>query len=266
MPNWKHIVRERLADPRLPPTRENEIVEELALHLEAEYTDALAAGLSETEAEAHAMQSYDWRLLECELRRVAWRPSYAAGALLERKGGMRMESLWQDLRFGARMLCRQPGLALIAVLTLALGIGANTTIFSAIESLILHPFSFLHQDRLVVLYERIQGTGMERSYVAPATLRDWREQSRSFEQLVSSNFDDFTMTGGDRPEQLSGYHVSAGFFAALGAQPLLGRTFQPDEDTPGREQVVVLKHSLWERRFGSDPKILGQTIRLDTQT
>jgi putative ABC transport system permease protein len=185
---------------------------------------------------------------------------------IERKGGNRMNSLLQDLRFGLRMLFKQPGFALIAALTLALGIGANTTIFSAIESVILHPFAFPHQDRLVMIYERILGTGMERSYVAPATLHDWREQSRSFEQLVTSDFSDFTLMGGDRPEQLSGYRVSAGFFAALGAQPLLGRTFQPDEDMLGREQVVVLKHSLWERRFASDPKILGQTIKLDNQT
>jgi putative ABC transport system permease protein len=185
---------------------------------------------------------------------------------IERKGGNRMNSLLQDLRFGLRMLFKQPGFALIAALMLALGIGANTTIFSAIESVILHPFAFPHQDRLVMIYERILGTGMERSYVAPATLHDWREQSRSFEQLVTSDFSDFTLMGGDRPEQLSGYRVSAGFFAALGAQPLLGRTFQPDEDMLGREQVVVLKHSLWERRFASDPKILGQTIKLDNQT
>ena len=270
MPNWNHIVRQRLAILRLPPEREIEIVEEVALDLEAVYEDALAAGLSEKEAEARSVQSYDWRLLECELSRVeqplvtrALQPSIE---LIERKGGMRMNSLLQDLRFGARMLVKQPGLALIAVLTLALGIGANTTIFSAIESVILHPFSFPNQDRLVVIYERLLGNGVERSLVTPGALHDWRQQSRSFEQLVSTIFDDFTLTGGDRPEQLSGYRVSAGFFSALGAQPLLGRTFQSGEDALGREQVVVLKHSLWERLFAADPKILGQTIKLDSQT
>jgi putative ABC transport system permease protein len=175
------------------------------------------------------------------------------------------DEMIQDLRFGIRLLLRHRGFTFVAVLTLALGIGANTTIFSAVESLILHPFSFPNQDRLAVIYERMPGTGIERSYVAPATVQDWREQSRSFEQLVTSIFDDFTLTGADQPEQLSGYRVSAGFFAALGVQPLLGRTFRPDEDRLGREQVVVLKHSLWERRFASDPKILGQTIRLDSQ-
>jgi putative ABC transport system permease protein len=176
------------------------------------------------------------------------------------------DEMIQDLRFGVRMLLKQKGFTLIAVFTLALGIGANTTIFSAMESVILHPFSFPNQDRLVVIYERMLGGGVNRMNVTPGALHDWREQSKAFEQFVTANFDDFDLTGGDRPEQLRGYRVSAGFFGALGAQPLLGRTFQPEEDRLGREQVVVLKHSLWERRFGSDPKILGQAIKLNNQT
>src|SRR6266511_616189 len=124
MPNWNHIVREHLAVLRLPPEREIEIVEELALHLEAAYEDALAGGLSEAEAEARAVQGYDWRLLECECNRAeqplskrALQPSLE---LIERKGGMPMESFIQDLRFGARMLLKNPGFTLFALLTLAL--------------------------------------------------------------------------------------------------------------------------------------------------
>jgi hypothetical protein len=138
-PNWNQIVREHLAALRLPPEREVEIVEELALCFEAVYEDALAAGLSEAEAEARALRSYDWRLLECELSR-AERPAAARALqpsleMIERKGGIRMGSFIQDLRFGARMLMKRPGVTLIAVVTLALGIGANTAIFSVADKL-----------------------------------------------------------------------------------------------------------------------------------
>src|SRR5262245_18887928 len=143
MPNWNHIVREHLAVLHLPPEREIEIVEEQALHLEAAYEDALADGLSAAEAEACAVKSYDWRLLECELSRAeqppaarAWRPSLE---LIERRGGIRMGSFIQDLRFGARMMVKLPVLTLIAILTLALGIGANTAIFSVIYNLYWAP-------------------------------------------------------------------------------------------------------------------------------
>ena len=161
MPNWKQIVRQHLAVLRLPPEREIEIVEELALHLEAAYEDALADCLSAAEAEARVVQSYDWRLLECELSRAerplaarAWRPPLE---LIERKGGMRMESFIQDLRFGARMLMKQPGFTLIAALTLALGIGANTAIFSLANALLLRSLPVPQPAELVTVS---RGDGM----------------------------------------------------------------------------------------------------------
>src|SRR5215470_10941231 len=163
MPNWNHIVREHLAVLRLPPEREVEIVEELALHLEAVYEDALAAGLSE--AEARAAQNYDWRLLECELSRaeqpLAKRALQPSLELFERKGGMRMESLLQDLRFGARMLVKKPGFTLIAALTLALGVGANTAIFSVINTVLLGSLPYKEADRVVIVWTTSVSKGIE---------------------------------------------------------------------------------------------------------
>src|SRR5262245_59964119 len=156
-PNWKKIAREHLAVLRLPPEREIEIVEELALHLEATYEEALTDGLSETEAEARTVRSYDWRLLECEFSRVeqpgAARALQPAFELIERKGGMRIESLKQELRFALRLLVNTPGFALIVVVTLALGIGANTAIFSVVNTVLLRPLPYKDAEQLVAVWD-----------------------------------------------------------------------------------------------------------------
>jgi putative ABC transport system permease protein len=177
-----------------------------------------------------------------------------------------MQDLWQDLRYGARMLLRKPGFTLIAVITLAAGIAANTTIFSIADALILRPFNFPHQERLAMVWERGSLAGFDHGSVAPGNFNDWREQNRSFERLVAIVGRSFDLTGAHQPERFGGYGVSAGFFDALGVNAALGRTFLPGEDEPGRDQVVVLKHSLWERRFGADPKIVGRTLTLNAKT
>src|SRR5215468_1094738 len=176
-----------------------------------------------------------------------------------------MQTIWQDLRYGARMLLKKPGFTLIAVITLAAGIAANTTIFSIADALVLRPFNFQNQERLVMVWERTQG-GYDHSWVTPGDFNDWREQNRSFERLIAVDQRGFNLAGAHQPELFRGYGVSAGFFDALGARPAIGRAILPGENEPGRDQVVVLKHSLWERRFGSDPNIVGKMLTLNSKT
>ena len=173
-----------------------------------------------------------------------------------------MDSLLRDLALSARSFLKHPGFALIAVLTLALGIAANTTIFSTLDALILHPFSFPNQERLLVLWEKNLAVGTVRGSVAPGNFTDWREQTRACEQIVAIDQLSFDLGGAD-PERFPGYGVTHGFFDALAVKAATGRTFLPEESEPGREQVVVLKHSFWQRHLNGDPNIVGKTITLN---
>ncbi len=174
-----------------------------------------------------------------------------------------MDTLFQDVRYAIRMLRKSPGFTFVAAITLALGIGANTTIFSAMNAVVFQPFSFQNQDRLVMLWERHFEMGYTRGSVAPGNFNDWREQDQTFDQIVAINQSYFDITEGDQPERYAGYKVSAAFFDLFGVKPLLGRTFTPEEGQPGRNEVVVLKHSLWLNRFSADPEIVGKTISLN---
>src|SRR5438132_1187963 len=174
-----------------------------------------------------------------------------------------MESLLSDIRYAARNLMKRPGFTAIAVLTLAIGIGANTTIFSTVDALILHPFSFPNQKRLVVVWEQNKAVGVQRGSVAPGNFTEWRDQNQVCEQLIAIQQKAFDVSDGSRPERFPGYGVTAGFFDALGVKAARGRTFLPEDTQPGREQVVVLKHSFWQQHFGGDAGIVGKSISLN---
>jgi putative ABC transport system permease protein len=175
-----------------------------------------------------------------------------------------MQTFVQDLRYGARMLLKKPGFTLIAIATLALGIGANTAIFSVVNAVLLRPLPFLESERLVLIRETKLPQFPEFA-VAPANFLDWQKQNTVFERLVASRPASLNLTGTGDPERLRGLTVTEGFVAMLGIPPQLGRDFLPAEHQPGQNKVVMLSHGLWQRRFGGDPKLVNQTITLDDQ-
>ena len=174
-----------------------------------------------------------------------------------------MGIFWQDLRYGFRMLAKNPGFTLVAVLAIALGIGANTTMFSCVNALLLKPFSFANQDRLIMIWERVPDAGIKRGSVAPGNFVDWRDQTKAFEEMAAFSKRAFNLTEGDQPERVSGARVSPRFFAALNVTPARGRVFTDEEGQPGREQVALIKESLWTRRYASDPNMVGSQIKVD---
>ena len=172
-----------------------------------------------------------------------------------------MQTLWQDLRYGARMLLKQPVFTLIAVLTLALGIGANTAIFSLVNAVLLRPLPFAESERLVWTWGEFSGGN--RASTSPPDFLDYRAQNRCFEELAAMMFKSFNLTGSGEPDRVIGSMVTANFFQALGVKLVQGRAFLPEEERSGPAQVAIIGQGLWRRRFDGDPQIIGKTITLD---
>ena len=241
---WLKLLRTRLRGLLQRKSVEREMEEELRFHLRMRAAEHVRAGMAPEEAERVALRSFG---------QVARIKEYCR----DFKGGGLLETLLQDLKFGARTLLKNRGFTFVAVLTLAVGIGANTAIFSVVNAVLLRPLPYRDPARLVtVLHDGWKP-------VAPANFLDWREQSRSFESVAAAQLWSLTMTGRERPEQLNVLQTSAEMFQVLGVDAALGRTYGAGEDRPGREQVVVLGHRLWQRSFGGDRNIVGQQVMLD---
>src|SRR5262245_41357557 len=170
-----------------------------------------------------------------------------------------MQTLWQDLRYGARMLLKKPGFTLIAVISLALGIGANTAIFSVVNTLLLKSLPYHDPDRIVLAWGVIPG-GNNRSQVSATDVADWRRQNSVFEEITTyGNWSATLLADGD-PERINGIQVGDGFFSVMQGQPLLGRVFLPEEQEDGKDFMLVLGYGLWQRRVGGDPNIVGRQV------
>ncbi len=177
-----------------------------------------------------------------------------------------MENLFQDLRYALRMLFKNPGFTAVAVLTLALGIGANTAIFSVVNTVLLQPLPYKDPDRLVMVWEDSTKAGFPRDTPAAANYINWRDQNQVFEGMAAIADTSLNLTGVGEPERIDGRRVSANLFPLLGVEPRLGRAFSPEEDQPGANRVVIISHGLWQRRFASDTNIIGSPIALNGES
>jgi putative ABC transport system permease protein len=273
MPDFKRLVRERLVLPPMKGRRDEKIIEEVAGQLADFYRQALAAGRSEEDALSHALAEIpDWDTFASDIS-VAERPNIPrlgedlaerVETALGRRGRRwaRLVHVGQDLRYALRSLRARPAFSLTAVLVLAVAIGAATSIFSIVETLLLRPLPFAEPDRLIFLLEKKLPQFPQFS-VAPGNFLEWQTQNRTFESMAAWQSGAFDLTEVGEPERLRGMRVTWNLFGLLGVRPLVGRDFRADEDLPGAPPVTVLSYGLWQRRFTGDPDVVGHPITLN---
>src|SRR5688572_15993811 len=226
-----------------------EIDEELRFHIEQRTTQNIASGMSPEEAEREARKRFgNLQSVREECRTV--------------RGASFGEETWQDIRFGLRMLRKNPGFTTIAVLTLALGIGVNTSMFSGLQSLLLPKLPYPEPERLVRVFRT--SSHSQRWPHSPANFLDQQQQNTVFERMAAVNVRSYNLSGLGRPaERLRALEASVELIPLLGIQPIVGRAFLAEEDRPGQNNVIVLNHGFWLRRFGADTNVLGRALRLD---
>ena len=246
---WFNILRDRIRALRQRESVINDIDREMRLHLEMQVDENIKAGMSPTEAREKAMRSFG------NLDR-------AVDAAYDVKGGGLFETLAQDLRYGVRMLAKHKAFTSIAVITLALGIGANTAIFSVVNELLLRPLPYRDAERIVTVWEVSPG-GRRQNTTSRANFRAWREQNTSFQHMAAFSDQRLNLTDTGEPEELSVQYVTPEFFKILGVDPLLGRTFLLEDDRGSQSPVAVLSYALWQRRFGGQSSLVGQPITLN---
>ena len=265
MPEWKEEVRKRLSGLKLAPAEQAEIVEELAQHLEEVYERSLKAGATAAEAKETALLELAGNDLLREIQR-SQKPVRQAPVLETSGRSNLLADFLHDLRYALRMLLKNPGFTIVAVIALALGIGANTAIFSVVNTVLLRPLPYRDPERLVMVWEDASKHGYPRDTPAVANYVDWRDQNQVFESMAAIADESFNLTGAGDPERLEGRSVSANLFPMLGVDPQIGRVFSAAEDQPGAQRVVLLSYGLWQRRFGGDPSIVGKPLTLNGES
>jgi putative ABC transport system permease protein len=248
---WFNVLRDRIRALRQHETVINDIDREMRLHVEMQVDANIRAGMSPAEAREKAMRSFG-------------NVNRAVAAAYDVKGGGIFEVLVQDIRYGVRMLAKHKAFTSIAVITLALGIGANTAIFSVVNELLLRPLPYHDAERIVTVWE-VSPRGRHQNSTSRANFRAWREQTTSFNYMAAFSDQRQNLTGTGEPEELSVQFTTPDFFKILGVDPILGRTFLPEDDKGGQAPVAVLSYGLWQRRFGGQAAIVGQPITLNDE-
>jgi putative ABC transport system permease protein len=242
----RHFVRNLFRRDRV----ERELTDEIDSVIDLLIEEKVAQGMSRDDARRAA-------------RREIGRVEHVKDNVRDVRAGVWLDALRQDVRFGARTLLRRPGFTAIAVLTLGVGMGATTAIFSLIDSVLLKPLPFHEPDRLALVWEVRPRFNQPRIEASPPDYLDWQQQAQSFESLGAYVNGFVNLTGGGAPERLVAVNVTPNLFPTLGVAPLVGRWFAAPEGAPGQTAVAVLSYEFWQRRFGADRGIVGQTIRLD---
>ncbi|MBD8524268.1 ABC transporter permease [Pseudomarimonas arenosa] len=261
MPDWKAVLSARLGALRLRPERYAEMLEELSQHLDARFDELCAEGLEPAEAERQVRQEADAAELPERLQELRQARQPQAPELVPAARAW-WQDIFHDLRYALFALRRQPGFALVAILTLALGIGANAAIFALVDATVLRPLPLPEPERALFLAERTEAA--PRSNVSPLNMRDWAGQSSTLEAVGGylPNVASMVMSSERGGENVARQWVSAGVFSALGLQALQGRGFTLEDDRSNAD-VVVLSESFWRSRFGADPQVIGRSLSLD---
>ncbi|HKC86328.1 MAG TPA: ABC transporter permease, partial [Blastocatellia bacterium] len=228
---------------------DRELEEEMRFHLEMKAKENADAGMKPEEARFAARRQFGNQTLLLEGSRDMWSFRY-------------LETLAQDLRFGMRMMIKSPGFTAVAVLTLALGIGANTAMFSAVDAVLIRPLPYADAGRLVMIWDEMSNIGFPKHNSTPAEWREWRQNNTVFTDIAATQPVQAILSGDGEPEEVPARKATANFWPLLGAQPLLGRVFNEDEDARGA-RVAVISYGMWRRRFGGSPDALGRKITLN---
>src|SRR5262245_44742796 len=264
MPDWKAEVRKRLSGLQLAPARENAIVEELAQHLDESYAELLASGVSEADAYRHVRaELHDGGLLTHGLRRVERSTNPEPIVLGTNRRTNMIADLWQDLRYGARMLVKTPSFTLIALLTLALSIGANTATFSVVNGVLLRPLPYKEPQRLVRVYSEFPTMNLRKFRISSPEFLDIQREAKSWESIGAWSAGGVNISSTGEPLRVTSTRATHSLIDALSVQPMLGRNFTPEEEKPNGPNATIISHGLWQRAFGGQANIVGQQVRVN---